>query len=460
MWIMLKKTASLVILLLLLNGLFIPTDVVSGGNQTDVEVMVRGLNFRLGPGTQYYSLDVLPGGTGLSVLAEENGWMLVRKESGETGWVAGWFTSNPEKPKKPEDPEEEKRTGEKVVGYYPYWAAYSDYSPHDIEVEKVTHINYAFANIGDDLRITMGDPNIDPDNFSQFKSLKEEHPHLQTLISVGGWTWSDKFSDVALTEASRRAFAESAVEFIVEHGFDGIDVDWEYPVRGGHSSNTSRPEDKQNFTLLLEALRSELDAQEKRDGGEYLLTIAGGAHRGYVENVELDIIHEYLDFANIMTYDIHATWEAHTGFNAPLYEINSDSPQYSWSVDSAVNAWLNAGFPAEKLVMGMPFYGYKYQGVVNANDGLFQYFWDGSALGYSEIADNYLGAAGFDRYFHHEAQVPWLFNGSTFISYEDEESLSLKAEYINSHGLAGAMVWELSHDPDAILLKALYRSLQ
>ncbi len=519
-----------------------------GGNDTsdnNVTVNTPGLNFRFGPGTHYWSQERLARGTGLSVLASENGWFLTRKSDGATGWVHGGYTSNPAvegpisldgsdkvrttanslnirngpgmsftsfdslprgtellvltveggwslvrlnygstgwvssryiedsenadepgEPDEPKDPEEPEVPVDpidadyRMVGYYPFWAAYSGFTPHHIDAAKLTHINYAFANIGANLRITMGDSHIDPVNFSQLNELKEQHPHLKTLISVGGWTWSGRFSNVALTDASRTAFANSCVDFILEHGFDGVDLDWEYPVSGGLSSNARRPQDKQNFTLLLKKIREKLDAQSARDGETYLLTIAGGAHTGYVNNTELGILHQYLDFANIMAYDIHGTWDTYTDFGAPLYTNNDSSPQYKWSVDAGVNAWLNAGFPKEKLVMGVPFYAHRYNWVGNSNNGLYQRFGSGSTMGYAEVADNFLNAPGYTRYFHGESMVPWLFNGSTFISYEDEQSIGLKAEYIKDKGLGGAMMWELSHDPDRVLLNSLYNGLQ
>lgn len=353
---------------------------------------------------------------------------------------------------------DEKR---KIVGYFPAWASYRGFTPDKIDAEKLTHINYAFANISSDLKIQMGNPHIDADNFRALNELKEENPQLKTLISVGGWSWSGRFSNAALTEELRKAFAESCLDFILEHGFDGIDLDWEYPVGGGMPGNISRPVDKQNFTLLLKTIRETLDARSEVDGETYLLTIAGGAGSWYVDNTEMDKIHQYLDFANIMTYDINAYWDTYTDFNAPLYSSSSDAPsRVDGSVDDSVNAWLDAGFPAEKLVMGVPFYGYRYTGAANSNDGLYRRFGDGTYISYEDVEAEYLNAPEYVRHFHEEAKVPWLFDGSTFISYDDEESIRLKAEYIKDKNLAGAMIWELSFDPRRVLLNALYEGLQ
>ena len=348
----------------------------------------------------------------------------------------------------------------RVIGYYAAWSAYSGFTPDKIDASKLTHINYAFANIGSDLKIALGYPDIDPSNFTRLNTLKQTNPHLKTLISVGGWSWSGRFSDVALTETSRAVFADSAVDFIVKYGFDGVDIDWEYPVSGGLSTNIRRPEDKQNFTLLLKTIREKLDARSQVDGKSYLLTMAGAAGSWYVNNTELGILHQYLDFGNIMTYDIHGTWDKYTDFNAPLYNNSDASPQYKWSVDSSVNAWLKAGFPQEKLVVGVPFYGHRYNAVNNANNGLYQSFSGGSSISYGNIVANFLNAPGYVRYYHQQSMVPWLFNGSTFISYEDEISMNAKAQYIKSKGLGGAMIWELSQDPNRVLLNSLYQGLQ
>lgn len=231
-----------------------------------------------------------------------------------------------------------KNNQTRIVGYYASWATYSGFTPDKIDANKLTHLNYAFANISNDFKIAIGDPNVDLTNFKKLNTLKQTNTNLKTLISVGGWTWSDKFSDVALTESSRDVFADSCVDFIVKYGFDGVDVDWEYPVSGGLPSNVKRPVDKQNFTLLLKTLREKLDAQGKIDGKKYLLTIAGATGDVYINNTELDILHQYLGFGNIMTYDIHGDWDNYTDFNAPLYNNADSTQQYKWSIDSAINA--------------------------------------------------------------------------------------------------------------------------
>lgn len=351
-------------------------------------------------------------------------------------------------------------SAKKVVGYYAAWAAYSGYTPDKIDANKLTHINYAFANISSDYKLILGYPDVDVSNIAKLNDLKKQNPSLKTLIAVGGWSWSARFSDAALTEESRTAFADSCVSFILQYGFDGVDIDWEYPVSGGLSTNIRRAEDKYNFTLLMKKLREKLDAQGSIDGKNYLLTFAGAAGSWYVNNVELSKLQLYVDYANIMTYDIHGTWDTYTDFNAPLYTTTETTPHYKWSIDASINAWINAGFPADKLIMGVPFYGYLYKAVANINHGLYQTYSGSASISYANIAANYLNDPQYIRYYHSESMVPWLFNGSTFISYEDEESIRTKARYSKARGLGGTMIWELSQDPSGILLNALRSELQ
>lgn len=348
----------------------------------------------------------------------------------------------------------------KIVGYYAAWSAYSGFTPDKVDAGKVTYLNYAFANIGSDLKIAMGYPDIDPTNFTKLKALKQSNPNLKTIIAVGGWSWSGRFSDVALTDASRTAFADSCVDFIVTNGFDGIDIDWEYPVSGGVSTNVRRPEDKTNFTLLMQKLREKLDARGQVDGKHYILSFAGAISTGYVNNIELSNLRNYVDYANVMTYDIHGSWDTYTDFNAPLYANGDVTSQFKWSVDQGIKTWLYAGFPADKMIMGIPFYGYMYKAVTNANNGLYQTYSGCSSISYVNIAGNYLNDPSYVRHYQSESMVPWLFNGTNFITYEDEQSVTLKAGYIKSNGLGGAMVWELSQDPNRVLLTALYNGLK
>lgn len=361
----------------------------------------------------------------------------------------------------------------RLVAYYAGWAAYSGRDIAQIDASRLTHLIYAFANIGADGRIAVGDPTVDTlklfpgwnvsdpffGNFGELYKLKQRYPHLKVLIAVGGWSWSGRFSDVALTEESRRRFAESVVDFVVRFQFDGVDIDWEYPVSGGLATNARRPEDKRNFTLLMEELRRQLDAQGEEDGKEYLLTFAGAAASYYTNNIELHRLHPLVDFINLMTYDLTGPWEPTTGLNSPLSRQPGAPLQPGWSIQDAVQLYRSYGVPAEKINVGVPFYGYRFEGVANHSNGLFQSYREGAAVPYYTIQK--LAESGeFTRYWHGEAKVPYLFHGGTFIAYDDPQSMAAKAKFIREMGLGGAMIWEISQDaPNRELLIALHSGL-
>ncbi|WP_318509250.1 glycoside hydrolase family 18 protein [Bacillus sp. T3] len=230
---------------------------------------------------------------------------------------------------------------------------------------------------------------------------------------------------------------------------------------GGESDNINRPEDKQNFTLLLKKIRETFAAQSARDGKEYLLTIAGGAGSSFATNTQLSLVQQYVDYIQLMSYDIHGSWDLITGLNAPLYRDLNSGFAFEWSVEDAVNLYLNNGVPANKLIMGVPFYGRVYNQVNPLNNGLYQSFiGGGSAMSYSDLEANYVNKNGFIRYWETDSKVPWLFNGSQFISYDDVESIGYKTAFIKSKGLGGAMMWELSQDPNKVLLSKIYNDLQ
>jgi chitinase len=372
----------------------------------------------------------------------------------------------------------------KIVAYYSSWGTYQNNDISLIDASKITHINYAFANIKDGV-VVPGDPSVDTEktfagdcadnsclkgNFNQLLKLKKANPQLKTLISIGGWDWSGQFSDVALTASSRAKFADSAVQFIRKYGFDGVDIDWEYPVSGGLATNITRPEDKTNFTLLLQAIRDKLNDAQKQDGTTYLLTIAAGAFPGYVNNAEIDKVAKILDWINLMTYDFHGGWENVSNHAAPLYGDPKDPDNADANVNSTVNSYMNAGVPASKLVMGIPLNGRSWTNCSTTNQGLYQAC-EGVADGvlapgiheFGNLEKNgWINGSGFVRYWSDVAKVPWLYNQSTqtFVSYEDPESISYKAQYIKSKGLGGAMLWEINQDFNHTLQNKLYNSLK
>jgi len=362
-----------------------------------------------------------------------------------------------------------------VVGYYLATPAPARYvAPDKLPAAKLTHLNYAFANIAGG-EIVVGDPALDtsgPNNFARLRQLKKRYPKLKTLISVGGWAWSGNFSDAALTPQSRARFAASGVAFIREHGFDGIDIDWEFPVAGGMPTNVRRPEDKQNFTLLLQALREQLDAAGRADHRKYLLTAAVGNNEGYLYNTEIKSVAATLDWLNLMAYDMNGIWNKLAAHLAPLYRdpamaVPNANPKNN--VADLVERYLATGVQPKQIVLGVPFYGYSWAKCGALQHGEYQLCegpghgsWEDGALDYSEIELQLVNRNGYVRYWNASSKAPFLFNAASgeFISYEDPESLRAKVRFVKQRKLAGMMFWELTGDRKQVLLSTLWRELQ
>ncbi len=348
-----------------------------------------------------------------------------------------------------------------------YVAGYRDFDFTTIDVSGITHINYAFVNIRDGEAIfdttKIDGKNLTPKDIDALNSLKSKKPDLKIIVSVGGWSWSGGFSDAALTEESRLRFAKSCAVFIKKYNLDGIDLDWEYPNQIG-AGNIYRPEDVHNYTLMLKAVRGQLDsmAEMENKGKHYLLSIATGADEMYVKNTELGEIHKYIDFLNIMTYDFYNGLHKATGHHSNY--LPSEKPELDKnSVVKAVDLCLNAGFPTKKINMGIPFYGRIWKGVqADGKQVLFQKAETvGMGIDYIDFYKN-VNANGFIRYWDDVAKAPYLWNPKekTFISYEDEESIQYKTEYLKVKGLAGVMFWEYSADHDEKLLNAVIQNLK
>ncbi|MEN2413389.1 T9SS-translocated chitinase ChiA [Flavobacterium mesophilum] len=423
--------------------------------------------------------------------------------------------------------------GKKVVGYYAQWSIYArDFNVPKIDGSKITHLNYSFYGTTYDpahpenTKLKCLDTYADFEhmeggipwdapvkgNFYDLMKLKEKYPHLKILISVGGWTKGQDLSPIAASPVARAALAADMANFITTYPFiDGFDIDWEYPLSGGTDGTEIvngapvppqkySPDDNKNLVYLLKAMRQAMPNK--------LITIAAGNNVRNVSKQYLgpnnrsqygmtEDISTYCDYITYFGYDFGGNWYDKTCYNAPLYASgNPNDPLYgatqSESLDELTNQYLNVvGFPANKLIMGLPFYGKKFDNVAaNSTNGLFvsapRYVvggctnpqnptgtWDGSGAceksGSIEICDlvgnpvtnshAYLDpntmmvtasavSAGWVRYFDNTTKVPYLYNATTkeFISYEDKQSMDLKVQYIKSKNLAGGMIWELSQD--------------
>ena len=217
----------------------------------------------------------------------------------------------------------------------------------------------------------------------------------------------------------------------------------------------SHVKDKENFTLLLQAVREGLDAV----GGGYMLTIAAGGDSYFTRQTNMKEAAVFLDYVQLMTYDLQGGFQKVTGHHAALRPGNCSL--FDACVDKAVNAFLEAGVPAEKLVVGVPFYSRKWEGVKGGDTGLGQEAETVGGYGpdYGSLTADYINKNGFIRYWDEEASSPYLFDGSTFISYEDEESMALKVSYAEENGLGGIMYWEYRCDGTGTLTSFLRREL-
>ena len=326
--------------------------------------------------------------------------------------------------------------------------------PGQIDPFAMTRINYAFANLGNG-RMVEGFA-ADAANFAALTALRKQNPRLSILVSVGGWTWSGQFSDMALAPASRAVFIDSVADFLRRYDLDGLDIDWEYPGLPG-AGNTCRPEDKQNFTALLRELRHRLDRESRTRGRRQVLTIAAGASEAFLAHTEMRKAARYLDTVNLMAYDYYVPSGAKlTGHHAPLYTNPADPAKAS--ADASVKLFEQAGVPARKLVLGVPFYGHMWGSVPPAGHGLYQPGGPSPKgnFSYQALKDGSLGP-GYERFWDEVSQVPYLYNAGqqTFVSYEDPQSLKIKANYIRTHRLGGVMFWSYESDPSGELLRTL-----
>jgi chitinase len=327
----------------------------------------------------------------------------------------------------------------------------------NIEANKLTHINYAFVDIKDG-KAFLTNEKTDSTNFRKLNLLKQQNPDLKILISIGGWAWSENFSDAVLTDAARRTFAKSSVAIIKKYNLDGVDIDWEYPGMPGEEGNIFRPDDKQNYTLMFQAIRNELDVLEDEVGKKKLLTTAVAGFAEFLKTTEMEKAQQYLDFVNLMTYDLFQgdTVVHHAG----LYP--TDIYKTAKSADNAVNAFNAAGVPMEKLVMGIPFYGRKFT-VAKMEKGLGQIRTKQEYIdGYTYIKDSLVNKKGYQEYRDEVAKAPYLLNATTgeVLSYDDEQSVREKCKYVLDKKLGGVMFWEYDSDPKKYLLNEIDKALK
>ncbi len=330
-----------------------------------------------------------------------------------------------------------------------------------VDPKKLTHINYAFVVIKNN-RAYLEHLKTDTVNFHNLLKLKKTNPELKVLISIGGWGGSRFFSDAVLTDTAREAFAASAVAIVRKYKLDGIDIDWEYPDDIG-AGNIYRPEDKHNYTLLFRSLRHDLDTLEKETGHKQSLTTAVGGFTRFLKLTEMGDAAKYLDYVSLMTYDY-----AQDSLHIVLHHTNLYASNYyhtQCSADQAVHDFISAGVPANKLVVGVAFYGHTLAAVdtakmiLGARSAPVRVRTGGD---YTFIKDSLFNQKGYKYYRDKAAAAAYLYNAQLkqFITFDDEWSVKNKCRYVNKNGLAGVMFWEYATDKKEYLLKEIDRDLR
>ncbi|MFD0638383.1 glycoside hydrolase family 18 protein [Catenulispora yoronensis] len=323
-------------------------------------------------------------------------------------------------------------------------------------------------------------------NFNQLKQLKAKYPNLKVILTIGGWTYSKYFSDAAATDASRKKFVSSCINMFLDGNlpsdggfggpgsgagiFDGFDLDWEYPGGGGHTGNHATAADKQNFTLLAQEFRTELDAYGAAHGGKhYYITAAVGSGQDKIANLETNKLGQYLDWIDVMTYDMHGGFEATgpTNFQDPLHNSPNDPSKAiapgteKYNVDTAITAFttglpdmgIPGGFPAAKINLGIPFYWRGWTGVPATNNGLYQTATGPAAAfpttqtagtaSWTELKNAGLtGSALWDA----TTESSYIYSNGSFFTGDNPQAIAARDAYAKAHGLGGVFVFSLEDD--------------
>jgi len=331
-----------------------------------------------------------------------------------------------------------------------------------IDPTRLTHINYAFGACVHN-RAVLPKIATDTINLRYLVGLKKKNHNLKVLISIGGWGGSRFFSDAVLTDTARKAFAASAAAIVGKYNLDGIDIDWEYPDDIG-AGNIYRIDDKHNYTLMFKELRHSLDSVTGVTHHTYLLTAAVGGFKRFLQQTEMGQAQRYLDYINLMTYDYSQDSLGVAVHHTNLYPSKVNTSSLQNSVQKTVTDFEADGVPANKLVVGIAFYGRGEAVEDAALNGL------GAKItkvrvhggGYTYLKDSLIDKKGFKYYRDKDAKAPYLFNPGTlqFITFDDEWSVKNKCRYVVKNNLAGVMFWEYSSDKKEYLLKEIDKDLK
>jgi len=319
-----------------------------------------------------------------------------------------------------------------VIAYYAGNLAALD----SFNANNFTHIIYCFGHLERNKLKLKGSK--DSLLIQKMVSMKKSNRQLKVLLSLGGWGGCAPCSDVFSTEKGRVAFAESVKSLTHFFGTDGIDIDWEYPSIEGYPGHRYAPEDKQNFTELLRQLRTVL-------GKKSTITFAAGGFQKFLgESVDWKAVIPYVDFINLMTYDLVSGAATVTGHHTALY----GTPSQQESTDNCVEYLLKQGIEPGKLIIGAAFYARTWVGVSPLNNGLYQAGTFKDFIGYNEFSWRISESSGYITYWDSTAQAPYAYNstGKLFATFDNKRSIEAKSKYVMQKKLGGIMFWQLGHD--------------
>lgn len=347
----------------------------------------------------------------------------------------------------------------RIIAYYPFWV---NPSLKDLPIERATQITYAFANLTADGQVVPAEPAFDlnkasilPDGslvqgrYAELRALKNSHPDLKTVISIGGWHYSGNYSDVAANPQLRRAMAQSVLDFTEQYGFDGIELAWHFPGSGGKVGNSQRAEDGQNLVLLLKEIRKL--SQNK----PLIVGLSLGPLHTQIAALPLAELMPLIDYGVLQVGDYTGAWSPRTGHKSPLYSYEGNI-----GIDLAVNTLLKKGAQADKLVLVIPTQGMSFIGVSANKQGLNQAFqapsfgtWDDPKTGATGMIGQDEAAAiivkgQFSALWDDTAKAMSYYSPTDqqFISIESPESVAAKLNYAQEKKLAGFALWDVSSD--------------
>jgi chitinase len=308
--------------------------------------------------------------------------------------------------------------------------------------------------------------------WNETAALKAKYPHLKITFSVGGYG-ADGFSDMTYDPKLRAAFTANVCKWLEDYNLDGMDVDWEYPVGPQWGSVIKvRPDDKQNYISLLRELRSAMDKLGARTGKRYSLSTAVPASSWFTKAIDVKAAAQIVDSLKLMAYDYYGAWSGTTGHLANLNNNPSDPEWGGWSTRQALDEYLSAGVPPEKISLGIGFYGRAWQGVERGGNentpGLYRPYksipksppFNNGTIDWTEIKEFLKPGSGYKRYWDNIGKAPYIYNGDIWISYTDEEQIKLLTDLVKEKKLGGIFVWEYGHDMNADLLKVLAENSQ